>query len=155
MRVGDDNIILDVESSDFTESAGGCAVSSDELGDDGEGLGGVDGFASSVEVESTHTVGVEIASISITNRRVSGTNTAIGTAATSLLGDRAGMTIIYSQSGIHKRHCFDLRSVGGRDDVGFPDIHLVTARSVFSRTGIHIIGVRGPSDGVGLIENIS
>lgn len=48
-----------------------------------------------------------------------------------------------------------MRSVGGGDGVGFPDVHLGTASTVGSGTGVWIIGGRVPASNVGLVREVS
>ena len=102
--------VLDVESLDLGESAGGGSVGGDELGHNGERLGGIEDHAGTVEGLVSHTVGVEITSIGIADTAVSaGVTTSISSAG-GLADYRAGM-----------------RGVGGRDAVGLPDIHFRAA----------------------------
>lgn len=103
--VGD--TVLDVEALDINESAGGGAIVSDELGDDGERLGSIKDTSGTVEVGVAHSVRVEIASVGVAEAGVSVRVTAIVTSASGLPDDGAGM-----------------RSIGGRDGVGLPDILL-------------------------------
>lgn len=88
-RLGDDNAVLDVVTSDLGEGTGGSAVVSDELSHDGEGLGSVDGLAGAIEVSDTETVRVEVTSV-----RVAGTGVTIIT-----VGTTAGITSANSLSG--------------------------------------------------------
>lgn len=66
LRVGDYNVILNVETFDFRERR------PDKLGDDGELLGSIDFESLAVEGLVAHTVGVEITSVGVTNTRVTG-----------------------------------------------------------------------------------
>lgn len=77
-RLGDDNAVLNVVTSDLGEGTGGGTVVSDELCHNGEGLGGVNGLAGAVEVSNTKTVRVEVTSI-----RVAGTGVTIGAVGTT------------------------------------------------------------------------
>lgn len=77
-RLGDDNAVLDVVTSNLRKGAGGGTVISDELSHNGEGLGGVDGLAGAVEVSVTETVRVEVTSV-----RVAGTSITIGAVGTT------------------------------------------------------------------------
>lgn len=43
-----------------------------------------------------------------------------------------------------------MRSVGGGDGVGLPDIHLVTAGTVLARSSVRVIGGTSPAESVGL-----
>ena len=104
--------VLDVEALDFNERTGGGVVVSDELGDDGHGLGGVEGHAGAEESGVAHTVRVEIASVGVANARVPiGISTFVARAG-GWAGNRARM-----------------RSVRGGDGVGFPEVHLIAARA--------------------------
>lgn len=69
LRVGDDHVVLDVETLDLVEVSGVGTIISEELGNNRERLGGVDSLTRSVEGEVAHTVGVEIASSLITGSR--------------------------------------------------------------------------------------
>jgi len=97
-RVGNDNAILNIESFDLGQGAGRCTVTGDELGDDRELGSGINSHSLSIEAGSTHTVGVVIASVSITKSRVSGVDSTIGSSATSLLSNRARMTKLFKVS---------------------------------------------------------
>ena len=96
---------------------------SDELGNNGEWLGGINSQTRAIECGVAHAIRVEIASISITERGVPCANAAVGARASSLLGDRARM-----------------RGIGSRNRVGLPDIHLVTARAIHAGTSIGVGG---------------
>lgn len=61
LAVGNSLATLDVEALDLGEGTGGGAVVGDELGDDGEGLGGVEGQTGTVEGGVAHAVRVEVA----------------------------------------------------------------------------------------------
>lgn len=107
LRVGDDPAVLDVESLDFGERV------ADELSDNCELGGGVDGQTLSVERLVSHTVGVEITSIRIASASVSGAG----------VGSTAAVAIAHSLRGRITRvrgYCRSYR-------VGFPDIHLSAA----------------------------
>ncbi len=122
LGVGDDDVVLNVESSDFLESTGARAVTGDELSNNSEGLGGINGQARAVEGVITHAVGVEITSISITKRRVSCIDTAVSAAAPGLLVDGARVTMALINTDLGKGKMVYSRSIGSRDGVGFPDI---------------------------------
>lgn len=77
-RLGDDNAVLDVVTSDLGEGTGISAVASDELSHNGEWLGGVNSLAGAVEVSVTETVRVEITSV-----RVAGTSVTVATVGTT------------------------------------------------------------------------
>lgn len=101
----------------------GFTYISDELGNNGEWLRRINGQTRAIESGVAHAVRIEIASISIAERGVPRANAAVGARASSLLGDRARM-----------------RSIGSRNRVGLPDIHLVTARAIHAGTGIRVAG---------------
>lgn len=61
LAVGDGLATLHVEALDLGQGAGGGAVVGDELGDNGEGLGGVEGHAGAVKGGVAHAVRVEVA----------------------------------------------------------------------------------------------
>lgn len=63
IRVGDDLAVLDVEAVNALEGASVGAILSDELGHEGEGLGGVDRLGRAVEVLVAQTEAVEVAAI--------------------------------------------------------------------------------------------
>jgi hypothetical protein len=81
LRVGKGLAILNVEALDFAQGTGGCTILGDELGDDGEWLGGVDCLTSTVEGLVAHSVGVEITSVGITEGGVSCSNSAVSSGA--------------------------------------------------------------------------
>jgi len=104
--VGDDFATLNVDATDLLEVAGGGTIGGQELSDDSHGLGGIDGETSAVEGLVTHTERVEVATSLVTGRRTScsgATVEAIGSAR--------------------------MRGIRGGHVVGFPNVHLVTARS--------------------------
>lgn len=78
-RLGVDNAVLDVVTSDLGEGTGGGAVVSDELSNNGEWLSGVDGLAGAVEVSDTKTVRVEVTSVGVAGTGV--TIVTVGTTA--------------------------------------------------------------------------
>lgn len=79
-RVLDDLTVLDVDTLDFLERAGVCAVGGDELSDDGHLCLGVDGLAGSVEPGVAHAVGVEVTTVLVADSAVPlGSVTTLGT----------------------------------------------------------------------------
>jgi hypothetical protein len=89
-RVLDDLPALDVEAADFSERSSGRVVVSNELGDNSDGLVGVDGQTRAEEVLDTHAERVEIASILVAQTLGSlGTVTTVDTTALYLAGHRA------------------------------------------------------------------
>lgn len=129
--VGDDDAVLDVEALDVGEGAGGSSVVGNELGDDGELGLGVDGLAWAVEVEVALAVRVEVASI-----RITGSSITVGAvSSTASIAGAHGLAGGVARVG----------SVGVRDRVRLPDIHLSTARTVVTDTGVGIVGRLGPS----------
>ncbi len=106
----DDLAVLDIETADFVEGAGGGVVGSEELGDDGELGVGVDGLALPKEVLVAHTERVEVAAILVAK--------SIGSLITiSTLGARAPRLASDARA--------DVGSDSGSLRVGFPDIHLI------------------------------
>jgi len=89
--VGDDLAILDVEAADLREGARGGVVVGDELRDDGELGGGIDELARAVERLVTHTEGVEVTTIGVTDTVVAGGDGAVLARAASLTRDGTGM----------------------------------------------------------------
>ena len=70
LGVLEDLAILDVETTDLSESAGGGVVGGEELSNDGELLLGVNGSTRAKEGLVTHTPGVEVTTILVTNTTV-------------------------------------------------------------------------------------
>lgn len=139
LGVLDNNAVLDVQAADLGERTGGGVVGGDELGDDGDLGVGVDGLAGSVERLVTETVRVEIASVLVADTVVPvGTITTFDAVAASLANSAARM-----------------RSIGGRDRVGFPDVHLSTAGSVTTLAGVGVVGGSSPPENVGLQTKVS
>jgi len=128
---------LDVETSNFAESAGGGVVVGQELSNNSEGLAGIDGETLAIERLVTHAERVEVAAIGIANTAVTRSDSTIISLAASLAvnGARVG-------------------GEGGGDGVGFPDIQLVAARTVLTCASICIIRGSGPADRVGLSMDI-
>ncbi len=132
----DDFAVLNVDTTDFDEVAGRGVVGGDELGDDGELGAGIDGQASAEEGLVSHAVRVEIAAILVTRSVVPLVIiTAVGAGAALLSGNIANM-----------------RSVGGRLGVGFPDVHLIAARAVLAGSGVGVAVGRSPVKNVGLLR---
>lgn len=130
-RVGDDDTILDVEALDVGESTGGGSVIGDELGDDGELGLGVDGLAWAVEVEAALAVRVEVTSIRVASSSI----TVVAVSSTASIASAHRLAGSVARVG----------SVGVRDGVGLPEIHLSTARTVVTDTGVRIVGRLEPS----------
>lgn len=105
LAVGDGLAALHVEALDLGQGAGGGAVVGDELGDDGEGLGGVEGHASAVKGGVAHAVRVEVAAalVTVALAALVAVATGGGIGAAGLAVDGAGV-----------------RSHGGSDGVGLP-----------------------------------
>jgi len=105
-RVGDDDVVLNVEPLDLREGPRGSVVVGNELGDDGERLGSVDGVARARPVEGlvTHSEGVEVATVGIAE------GAALGSCACELPSDVAW---VRCELGVYV--------------VGFPEVHFVTA----------------------------
>lgn len=137
-RVGENDAVLDVEALDALESAGGRVISGDELGNNGDLLGGVHLLARAEEGGVAHAIGVEVASVLVANAGIAvGSITAVESGAASESVALAGVW-----------------SVSSGVAVGLPDIHLGTAGSVAAGTAVGIVRGRGPIEDVGL-KNVS
>lgn len=139
LGVLNDNAVLDIQAADLGEGTGGSVVGGDELSDNGDLLGGIDGLAGAIEVGVAHTVGVEITTIFVAHTSI--TVVAITTGSTAA----AGLASASAR----------MRSIGSRDRVGFPDIHLSTASTVLADTGVGIVGRWVPSSNIGLQMEVS
>lgn len=120
LAVGYGLAALDIESLDLHGIAG-----ANELCDDREFLGRVDGLALAVEVLDTHAVAVEIAAIGIANTSITISRVCSSAAisvASGLLDSRARV-----------------RCYRRADGIGLPDIHLGTARSVPTNASIRVV----------------
>jgi len=114
--------ILNEDSSDFAKVSGVGSIGSDELGNNGHWLGGINSLVWTIEIFDTSSVRVEIATIFIADTFVSiGTLSARKSLAHQLSID---LTWMSSESLSHV--------------VGLPDIHLSAARSEFSSSGIWV-----------------
>lgn len=133
-RVGKDNAILDVEAFDALEHAAGGVVGSDELRDNGDLLVGVDLLARAEEGGVAHAVGVEVASVLVTDAFIS-----VGS-VTAVVALAAGESV--ATAGVW--------GVGRGVLVRLPDVHLGTAGSVAADTSICILGRGGPVEDIGL-----
>lgn len=137
LRVSKDLAVLDVEALDVGEGAAGL----DELGDDGDLLGGVDGELRALAVEGgvAHTVAVEVTAVGVALAGVAGgaVSSAAGVAGAALLAD--GLA--------------GVRGVGGGDGVGLPDVHLGAAGAHVADAGVGVVGGRRPALDVGLAVN--
>lgn len=125
LGVGDDPSILDVESLDLAQSSGVGASVGEELSDDSEDRVCVDSHTWAVERPVALAIRVEIASVRIGNASVSigGVSPSTGLACASALCLWLG----------------GVRSEGGGDGVGLPNIHLSAARTVASKTGVGVV----------------
>lgn len=103
--VGDGLSALDIEALDFNQGACVGTVVCDELCDQREGLGGVDGHARAVEVQVAHAVGVEVAAALVAIAIAAGV-----TIATSRGVSATGLTIDSAR----------VRSQGSSNRVGLP-----------------------------------
>ncbi len=125
LGVGDHLAVLHVEALDFREGAAGGPVGRDELSDDRDGLGCVDGHAGAVECGVAHTVGVEVAAVLVADSIISlacRDIATLNTGASSLAGDGARM-----------------RCVCLGDLVGLPDVELRATSAIHAGTSVHII----------------
>jgi hypothetical protein len=135
LRVRDDLSTLDVEPLDLGESTSVGTISGNELGHNGEDLGGIDSHSWAIEGLVTHTVGVEVTTIFITRGGVTAGRRVVTTLGTG--------TFVQSSVGAH------MGSIGSRDTVGFPDIHLVTAHTEVTSSRVWIVSVTNPASDVG------
>jgi hypothetical protein len=95
--VGDGVAVLDVETLNGGESAGGSPVHCDELCDDSDWLGCVDNHTRAIERGVAHAVGVEITTVLVAYSVVSLAScviTTLDTGAPSLAGDSARVRCI-------------------------------------------------------------
>lgn len=127
--LGIGNAVLDVEALDLRERTCGGAIVGDELGDDGEGTGRVQGHAFAEESRVTHPVGIKVTSISIADTGVMG----------AVIASACRLFV----------HGARVRSKSVGHGVCFPDIHLRAARSNVSRPGVRTAGFCGPAFAVG------
>lgn len=135
LGVGDDDVVLDVEAGDLGEAA---VVALDELGDDGQGLCGVEGElgAGTVEGLVALAVAVEVAAVRVAVAAV----TVLGVSAA------AGITL----AGVVVIVLARVRRVGGADAVGLPDVHLGAAGTEAADAGVGVVVGRLPVVRVGL-----
>jgi len=139
LGVGDDNTALDVESLDFAQGSGISTSVGDELGDDREHGVGVHCLSWTVELFVSLTVGVEITSIRIGNTDVS----VWRVSASASIAKAHGLALWVGR----------VRSQSSGDRVGFPDIHLSTARTMSTISTICAVRSGFPSLNVGLAVN--
>ena len=139
--IGDDLTALHVEALDLRQGTGVSAVGSDELGHHGNWGRRVDELAEAIERLIAHAVSVEVTTIRVASSSI------------TIRGVRSSTSIAFTHglSGIIAR----MRSVGRRDAVGFPDIHLGTAGTMATNTGILVAVGRLPSFHVGLISIVT
>lgn len=135
LRVLNDDAVLDVEALDL----GKTTIALDELGDDSDDLGGVNGElrAGTVERGVALAVAVEVAAIgvAVTAITVGGVSSAASVTLARVLG--AVLT--------------GVRGVSGGDVVGLPDIHLSAAAAHGTDTSVGIVGGALPALRVGLV----
>lgn len=129
-----DLAVLNVEPANLRESTRIRTIACNELCNDGELLGRVDGSTGAVERGITHAVAVEVTAVFIADTRVAlVTIAAVGPFATGLTVDTA-----------------DMRGVGGRDAICFPNIHFVAAGAVLASASIYIVGRAFPAFNISL-----
>lgn len=131
----EDLTTLNVFATDLDEVAVGGVVGSNELSDDSERLGGVDGLARAVECSVAHSERVEVAAVLVTETLV------------SVTGARSAISII-GAGGVARNT--DVWSHGVRDAVRLPDVHLVTARAGVASACVCVVGGSTPALNVGL-----
>lgn len=128
LGVLNDDVVLDIQTTDLGKRAGSGAVGSNELGDDSELSVGVDGLAGSVELLLAETVGVEVTAVFVAETAVPVvTITALGTGAACLPDGGARMG-----------------GISSRDGVGLPEVHLGAASSVAALAGVGVVGSTTP-----------
>lgn len=134
LGVADDLAVLDVEALDLGELAVGAL---DELGDDGDLLGGVDVEAGSGAVEGLDalSVGVEVA--------------AIGVAVTGVAVGREGSAAVVALAHVLRLVGAGVGREGGGDVVGLPDVHLGAAAAHGANSGVGIVARGDPAVRVG------
>ncbi len=122
LRILDDTTILDIDTTDLGECAGGGVVVSEELSDNSEFAAGIDGHALAEEVLDTHTEGVKITTVGVTNTIEPALDGAVFAGAASLTahGARVG-------------------SVGSRNRVCLPNVHFTTAGTEVACSSIRVI----------------
>jgi hypothetical protein len=135
LGVGDGLAALDVDALDGGEGAGLGAVGGDELGDDGDDLGGVDGPADTEEGGVAHAVAVEVTSVLVTDTGVAVIS--ITTVGSLAAGEALALARVWG--------------VGRGGLVSLPDVHLCAASSELSAASIFIAGRWSPVNDVGLL----
>jgi hypothetical protein len=137
-RLVEDLAALDIFATDLNEVTASCVVGGNELGDDCEWLGGVDGLARAVESGVAHPERVEIATVLV---------------AVTLVA----VAITIAASGVRSASCVariaDVGSQSVGDAVGFPDIHLVTAGAGSARACVRVVGRSLPAVAVSFSLN--
>ena len=139
--VGDDFAVLDVEATDLVELASGGVVGCQELSDDSEFAGRVDGLTGAVEGGVTLAVGIEVASVGVADRGVAGIGAVGATAIVACADLEAG--------GTRARVGCD----GSGDGVSLPNVHLRAASSVVADTGVNIAAGWLPTIRIRLASN--
>lgn len=130
----EDLSVLDINTADLCERTSRSVVVGDELGDNGELLGGIDCLSSTEEGLVTHAPGVEITTVLVANTIVP------RIIVTTISSRTAGLTI----------DCARMGSISGSIGVGLPDIHFSTACSVLSGSSVGVVGIPIPAKDVGL-----
>lgn len=135
LRVGDNLAVLHVEALNLGQ---GATATCEELGHDGDLLGGIDDKVGSRAVKGrvALAVAVEVATVGIT---VAGVPVAgVGAAA------GVGFALVLGAVGAW------VRSEGRGDVVGFPDVHFGAAGAQVADAGVDVVLGRHPAFGVGL-----
>lgn len=164
LAVGDSLAALDVEALDLGQGAGGGAVVGDELGDDGEGLGGVEGQAGAVKGLVAHAVRVEVAAALVAVALAAGVAVTAGggVGAAGLAvggarvggqggGDGVGLPGGTGQPCLIKGDVWDWRERAKereRERGSLPDVHLGAARSISTSSSVGASSV--PALNIGL-----
>lgn len=121
LGVLDDATILNVDTANFRESARCLVVVGKELGDDCELAASVDGPAAAIEVRDSHTEGVKVTAVRITETIEATLNSTVLARAASLAINGAGM-----------------RGIGCRDGISLPNVHLIAAGTEVARSSVGV-----------------
>lgn len=120
----DDDTVLDVQTADLGERAGGGAIGGDELGHNSELGIGVNSLAGPVEGLVSETVGVEITAIFVAETAVSVVAVTTRGAIAACRPDGAAR----------------MRGIGSGHGISLPEIHLGAAGSIAALAGVGIVG---------------
>ena len=145
---------MDVDAADLGQIAGAGVVGREELRDDGDGLGGVDGHALTEEGGVTHAVGVEVATVLVANTVVAVVAGVTAVITSASYCDESNSSPLYMLLKNQLTSLFRDSAWVGRDSlslrVGLPDIHLRAAGTVVSGSRVGVVGVCSPAFTVSL-----